>query len=139
MIDSREPQKDVADMLSHSHSVEKKQNGEMIMIIMQSLLYLSRQNIALRGHDDNESNFIQLLKLRSHDNEVRRFNFIVAMSHNIISLQEICGWLAKKADKYTSGEIQNEFLKIMGHQILRAIIEQSWIFHYNGGRMCRFF
>ncbi len=83
MIDSREPQKDVADMLSHSHSVEKKQNGEMIMIIMQSLLYLSRQNIALRGHDDNESNFIQLLKLRSHDNEVRRFNFIVAMSHNI--------------------------------------------------------
>ena len=38
-------------------------------------------------------------------------------------MQEICDWLKKKADKYTSGEIQNEILKIMSHQILYAIIE----------------
>ena len=31
--------------------------------------------------------------------------------------------VAKKADKYTSGEIQNELLKIMGCQVQRAIIE----------------
>lgn len=38
-------------------------------------------------------------------------------------MQEINDWLKKKADKYTCGEIQNEILKIMGHQILRAVIE----------------
>ena len=68
------PQKNVGEMLSHSHSIEKVQNGRMLMTIIESLHYLGRQGIAMRGHYDSESNFIQLLKLRSYDNKVS-FNY----------------------------------------------------------------
>ena len=40
-----------------------------------------------------------------------------------IYLQEISDWLKKKADKYTSGEIQNEILKIIACQVLQALIK----------------
>ena len=60
----------MGDLLSHSHSVEMKLNADMLLVILESLQYLSRQNIPIRGHKDKESNFIQLLQLRSHDNKV---------------------------------------------------------------------
>jgi len=69
-MNSGTPDKSIGELLSHSHSVEKEQNGKMLMTIIESLHYLGRQGIALRGHDDYESNFIQLLKLRSCDNKV---------------------------------------------------------------------
>ena len=40
-----------------------------------------------------------------------------------IYLQEISDRLKKKADKYTSGEIQKEILKIMACQVLQAVIK----------------
>ena len=64
------PQKDVGEMLSHAHSEEKRLNGQMLMIILQNLQFLGRQGIALRGHDQDESNFIQLVKLRRYDQHV---------------------------------------------------------------------
>ena len=36
--------------------------------------------------------------------------------------QRVNGWLQKKTNKYTSGEAQNELLKVMAHQVLRKII-----------------
>lgn len=64
------PQKDVGGILSHVHQEEKKLNGRMLMLILQNLQFLGRQGLALRGHDPNESNFMQLMKLRSHDQHV---------------------------------------------------------------------
>ena len=49
---------------------KKEQNGKMLMTIVESLQFLARQSIAIRGHDDKESNFFQLLNLRSCDNKV---------------------------------------------------------------------
>ncbi len=40
-----------------------------------------------------------------------------------LHIQELIDWLKRKADKYTSGEIQNEILKIMACQVLRAVIK----------------
>ena len=54
-------------MLSHVHSEEKKLNGRMLIKILQ---FLGRQGLALRGHNQDDSNFIQLMKLRSHDQHV---------------------------------------------------------------------
>ena len=34
---------------------------------LSSLKYLLRQGLAIRGHDDNEGNLVQLLKLRAED------------------------------------------------------------------------
>ena len=49
-----------------------------------------------------DSNFLQLLKLRGQDD------------------LRISGWIAKKTDKYTSPDIQNEILQIMALHILRV-------------------
>ena len=97
------PQNDVGEVLSHNYSEEKKLNGRMLQTIMQNIQFLGRQGLALRGHDGGESNFIQLMKLRTHDQP------------------EIADWLTKKADKYTSPEIQNEILALMATTILRVV------------------
>ena len=58
----------------------------------------------LRGHDEHEGNFFQLIKLRANDN---------------LALQQ---WMERKR-AYLSHEIQNEILKIMSHQILQEILK----------------
>lgn len=69
--------------------------------------FLGRQGLALRWCNDDESNFIQLLKLRGHDQ------------------LEINKWLAKEGgDKYTSPEIQNELLTLMSHAVLCIVASQ---------------
>ena len=71
---------------------------------MSSIKYLARQGIALRGHDEENSNFIQLLNLHAEDDD---------------NLKE---WLLRKSKKYTSLIIQNEILKDMALTILRDIV-----------------
>ena len=55
------------------------------------------------GTDEENSNFIQLFKLRGEDDP------------------KFAKWLEKKTDKYVSADIQNELLKVMGLQVLRDI------------------
>ena len=58
----------------------------------------------MRGHkDENYSNVIQLCRLRGEDDP------------------RLMAWLKKKTDKYTSAEMQNNMLQIMGLTILREI------------------
>lgn len=72
----------------------------MLRIIIESIRFLARQGLALRGQkDDTNSNFSQLLLLRG------------------IDCPALLTWLNKKSNKYTSGEIQNEFLEIMALHI----------------------
>ena len=75
----------------------------MMLKIIHSLRFLARQGIALRGHDECENNFIQLLKLRGNDDP------------------KVYDWIARKSSKYTSPVIQNELLQIMSLNILREI------------------
>ena len=59
----------------------------------------------MRGNqNDVESNFIQLLKLRAKDH---------------LSLTR---WMGRQTNKYTSHEIQDEILKIMGRSVLNSIL-----------------
>ena len=85
-------QHNVDEMLSQVHSNQKKRNGRMLMTIMQIVWFLSRHGLALRGYDDNESSFTQLLKLRNIDQI------------------DICDWLAKKGgDKYTTQKYKMKY------------------------------
>ena len=52
------PPKNVGEMISQALSQQKKLNSSMLLAIMQSLRFLTRQALALRGHNDDESNFI---------------------------------------------------------------------------------
>ena len=74
------------------------------MKILQNIKFLAHQGIALRGDGSgSDSNFLQLLQLRGQDDLC------------------ISGWMAKKTDKYTSPDIQNEILQIMALHILWVI------------------
>ena len=56
----------------------------------------------MQGDTDDESNFIQLQKLRGKDRPL------------------LLKWLDKKEDKYTSHEIQNEIIAIMVNYVIRG-------------------
>ncbi len=65
--------------------------------------YLGRQGIAFRGHDELESNFIQLFKLLGKDDP------------------KLNVWFQHKGDRYLSPTIQNEMLQLMSVTIQREI------------------
>ena len=95
---------DVGEKLSSEHKKEKELNREMFRRILQSIRYLARQGLPLRGHDDGvNSNFMQLLRLQAFD------------------CLGVLTWMDKKTNKYTSGDIQNECLQVMALHILRQI------------------
>jgi len=74
----------------------------VLLRIFTTLRYLGRQGLALRGHEDSESNFKQLLLLRSDDSpELRK------------RLQR------KKC--YTSADVQEEILQLTADNILRKL------------------
>ena len=83
----------------------QRQNRESLLKVISSLRYLARQGLPLRGNDDKESNFQQLLKLRAENDPI------------------FSDWLKRRSDKYTSPEIQNEILKELALSILRDVVE----------------
>ena len=56
--------KDVGVLLSTAHKHEKQVARDKLKILISSVQYLARQGYALRGHNDSESNLIQLLNLK---------------------------------------------------------------------------
>ena len=96
--------KDIAETLQRELTKQKSENRQMLLKILSNIRFLARQSIAIRGDGDEEnSNFIQLFKLRGEDDP------------------KFAKWLEKKTNKYVSADIQNELLKVMGLQVLRDI------------------
>ena len=79
-------------------------NRFCLLKIIECLQYLARQAMPMQGDMDEESNFIQLLKLRGKDQPV------------------LLKWLERKDDKYTSHEIQNEIISIMANNVIRDLV-----------------
>ena len=72
--------------------------------MLQNICFLARQRIALRGDGNkDDSNFIQLLKLRANDDS------------------RILDYLSRKTNKYTSSTVVNQLIAIMALKILRQI------------------
>ena len=95
--------RDIGESCSTAHAHQKIENRLIFLKILQNICFLGRQGLALRGHDDSESNFVQLLKLRGCDD------------------QRIADWLQRKSNKYTNPDVQNEILQLMALEILRNI------------------
>ena len=95
--------KDIGESLSKAHSEEKADNRKQLLSVLQNVRFLARQGLPVRGHDDTQSNFIQLLKLHGESDA------------------SILKWLEKKTDKYTSADMQNEILQVMALSILREV------------------
>ena len=96
--------KDIGEMLSTSHASEKAVNRQCLMKIAQNIRFLARQGLSFRGDGaEDSSNFNQLLHLRALDDP------------------SLLTWVQRKAEKYTSPEIQNELLKTMAQCVTRDI------------------
>ena len=75
------------------------------MQILSNIRFLACQGCVIRGdHDESDSNFTQLLKLREEDDP--------KLSH----------WMKRKSNKFTSAEMQNKMLEIMALKVLRDIV-----------------
>ena len=108
----------VGTQLSAEYTEQKALNRKCLFAIMSHIRFLARQGLALRGaHYDadmtsdsiggeRESNFMQLLLLRKNE------------------IPNLDAWLQKSRDRFTCPEIQNEFLQIMAHSVLRNIAAQ---------------
>ncbi len=95
----------VSEMLSSGLAKEHLERRKCFLKVLSSVHFLSRQGLALRGDgDESDSNFMQLINLCYEDDE------------------RILDWIKKKTDKYTSPQMQNEMVKVMGLSILRKIV-----------------
>lgn len=105
---------DIGDMLNKQAVTEKQANREYLLKVLSTVRFLARQGLALRGDgDEGDSNIHQLLLLRGED------------------FPSMTKFLERKQLKYSSHEVQNEFLSIMALQVLRKIAAtlQSAVFY----------
>ena len=95
----------VGEMLSSTLAIQKRTNRLYLLKVAQSIKFLARQGIPLRGDgNERDSNFMQLLCLRGADDP------------------QLLAGLQHRSDRYTSPQIQNELIKIMAVHVLRAIV-----------------
>ena len=90
-------------MTDKNLKAERKLDYNSLMIIIENLLYLSREGPPFRGYNNCESNLYQLLLLRSKD---------------IPQLKDL---LMQKKGKSISHDVQNEFLS-MSHQVHNKLL-----------------
>jgi hypothetical protein len=83
-------------------------NRHILMKIMETLLLCGKQNIAIRGHTPERSNFMAILNSKAQGDPI---------------LTEHLANVNSRA-KYTSPEIQNEIINIIGNQIRTAIVDK---------------
>jgi hypothetical protein len=99
------PSKPVDQQLIFHALTSQQQATRCLSVIFTSVKYLARQGQALRGHDEHDGNFMQLLRLRAAD------------------ITELTLWLERKVDM-TSHNIQNEIIQLYGQSVVRHICKK---------------
>ena len=94
----------IIDLTNSNAQQIRKQNRHYLAKIIETLQYLARQGIAFRGDNDEESNFIQLLKLRVKDDSVLASK--------------------RKEGEYTGHDIQNEKIALMANEVMRDLLRR---------------
>lgn len=101
---ARSSKPSIATQLNEHHNSEIKRARSALMIIFTTLRTLCRQGLAVRGHDDFNSNLMQILELRKQD--VPDFN----------------NWMGRSGYTFTSHDIQNEIIEMLGSSVLRTVL-----------------
>ena len=95
----------IIDLSNTNAQKVRKENRHVFAKVVETLQSLAGQGIAIRGDNEQESNFLQLLKLRAKDD----------------------GLLASHRDgglKYASHDIQNEILSLIANEVIRDLLKQ---------------
>ena len=92
-------------MLSSEVAKQRQERRKCLLKLLTNARFLARQGLPFRGDgEEADSNFSRLICLRSEDHP------------NLVD------WIKpKKPDKYTSGDMQNEMVKVMALRVLRQI------------------
>lgn len=96
----------VQSMLSKSKLEDMKTARTALLKIISTLRFLMTGGLAIRGHEDQNSNYIRLLKLRAQD------------------IPELNSWLQRSKYRWLSHDVTNELCTIISHEVLRKIIKQ---------------
>ena len=98
---------DIVELFDIKEKEALELNRRCFMAILDSIQYLARQGIPLRGHSsDEDSNFFQLLIMKSKE------------------FSESKAWLEKKQGKFVTHDVQNEILTIMSNSVLRSLLKK---------------
>jgi hypothetical protein len=91
-------------VMGQAGKAEQTCHREMLIKQLESLRYLLKQGLAVRGHEEADGSLYRLLLLRSGD------------------CPELNAWLADK--KYFSPDILNEQISIMGQELARSLLQE---------------
>lgn len=97
---------DIWQSLSKSYNELVLRNRKILQSIIEVIILCGKQNIALRGHEEKDSNFVALLHDKAKSNEL---------------LADHLAYCDPRA-KYTSPEIQNELIQLCADQIQNDIV-----------------
>ena len=95
----------VSTQLSSQLQKQQQVARNSFLKIVGGVMCLARQGNALRGHDNKEGNFHQLIKYKAEGDE------------------ELSSWL-QRHNNFTSPKIQNEVLQIVSNTIVREITQE---------------
>jgi len=96
---------DVVTQLSTHHHEAIEKNRHIIKEIIKVLVFCGKQNIAIRGHTEEKSNFAALLNLQAENDSI------------------LAAHMARgdPRRKYTSPTIQNELIELCANQIRESL------------------
>lgn len=60
----------ILESMSESYNSRIKRNREILSCIIDAIVLCGQQNLALRGHEEKDSNFIAILHIRAKENKV---------------------------------------------------------------------
>ena len=81
---------DIDELISHNTAMEKRENSRCLMKIIENIVFLGKQGLALRGDgDDKTGNFYQLVLLRAKDDPA------------------LLKWIGKSYDRHMTPQTQN--------------------------------
>jgi len=98
---------DILSSMSESFNARVKRNREILSCIIDTIILCGKQNLALRGHEVKDSNFVALLHNRAKDNKILADHLAFADPNK----------------KYTSPDIQNELITLCADQIIMSIVQ----------------
>lgn len=102
-------EKGILGMMSQAHDTTVARNRQLLKCIIDTIILCGNQGLALRGHSEEDGNFMRLLQYRSKDNAILQEHLTLSKSN------------AKT--QYTSPDIQNEIIDICGDMIVEDIVK----------------
>lgn len=101
--------------MSESYNSSIKRNREIISCIIDAIVLRGEQNLALRGHEEKDSNLIAILYIRAKGNNELADHLAFADPNK----------------KYTSPNIQNELIDLCADKIINSLeadCNATWFF-----------